>query len=177
MQFNSLKHFICTVYLPSRIQATCPENDEFYEYLQENIITFTTQGKVILMGDFNARTGIPNDYVELDNIGRPVNGLLPQSYSEDKVLPKRYNIDRNTNVQGQTLLDLCIESKLRMLNGRIMGDSLGYNTYYGPRGSSCIDYIIAAEELFNYFMFINVMPSTELSDHCCFVWNENGSML
>ena len=72
------------------------------------------------MGDFNARTGTPNDYVELDNIGRPVNGLLPQSYSEDKVLPKRYNIDRNTNAQGQTLLDLCIESKLRILNGRII---------------------------------------------------------
>ena len=47
-----------------------------------------------------------------------------------------------------------------------MCDSLGYNTYYGPRGSSTIDYIIVAEELVNSFMFISAMPPTELSDHC-----------
>ena len=121
------------------------------------------------MGDFNARTGTSNDFIDLDMVSRVEDDILPPSYLEDKVLPMRSNVDKHMNVQGQNLLDLCIESKLRIVNGRIMGDSLGYKTYYGPRGSSSIDFIIAAEELFNYFLFINVMPPTELSDHCV-VW-------
>ena len=122
------------------------------------------------MGDFNnARTGTSNDFIDLDMVSTVEDDILPPSYLEDKVLPMLSNVDKHMNVQGQNLLDLRIESKLRIVNGRIMGDSLGYKTYYGPRGSSSIDFIIAAEELFNYFLFINVMPPTELSDRCV-VW-------
>ena len=42
-------------------------------------------------------------------------------------------------------------------------------TYFGPRGSSTIDYFIVSEDLFHSFSFTNVMPPTELSDHCI-VW-------
>ena len=48
-------------------------------------------------------------------------------------------------------------------------DSVGYNTYFGPRGSSTIDYVIVSEDLFHSFSFINLMPPTELSDHCI-IW-------
>ena len=44
---------------------------------------------------------------------------------------------------------LCIETKLRILNGRVDGDSLGYNTYYSPRGSSNVDYFLASEDIFH----------------------------
>ena len=64
---------------------------------------------------------------------------------------------------------MCIKSKLRILNGRILSDSLGYNTYFGPRGSSTIDYIVVSENLFDLFNFINVRPPNELSDHCV-IW-------
>ena len=49
------------------------------------------------------------------------------------------------------------------------GDSLGYNTYFGPRGSSSIDYFIVSEVLVYGFDFINVCPPTELFDHCV-IW-------
>ena len=49
------------------------------------------------------------------------------------------------------------------------GNSLGYNTYFGPRGSSSIDYFIVSEDLVYEFDFINVYPPTELSDHCV-IW-------
>lgn len=48
----------------------------------------------------------------------------------------------------------------------MIGDSLGYNTFFGPRGSSTIDYFIVSEDLFHEFSFINVRPPNELSDHC-----------
>ena len=67
------------------------------------------------------------------------------------------------------LVEFCIETKLRILNERISGDSLGYNTYFGPRGSSTIDYFIVFENLFEAFHFINVCPPNELSDHSV-VW-------
>ena len=88
---------------------------------------------------------------------------------EDLLLPKRFNIDKIINEQGQHLLDLCIETRLRILNGRFIGDSVGYNTYFGPRGSSTIDYVIVSEDVFHSFSFIKLMPPTELSDHCI-IW-------
>ena len=47
-----------------------------------------------------------------------------------------------------------------------MGGSVGYQTFYGPRGSSSIDYILVSENLLHTFDFINVMLSTGLSDRC-----------
>ena len=46
-----------------------------------------------------------------------------------------------------------------------MGDSLGYRTYYGPRGSRTVDYFIASEDLFHVFSFVNTLPPSELSGH------------
>ena len=121
------------------------------------------------MGDFNARTGVANDYIELDHIYQADEGILPSYFLEDSLLPKRFNIDKIINIQGQYLLDLCIETRLHILNGRFIGDSAGCNTYLRPRISSTIDYVIVSEDLFHSFSFTNVMPPTELSDHCI-IW-------
>ena len=161
--------FLCLLYMPPRVKSVCPENDNIFENLKTCIRDYSTQGKLMLMGDFNARTGVLNDYVELDETARLDLDLLPSDYLEDIVLPTRLNVDQIVNDQGKYLLDMCIESKLRILNGRILGDSLGYNTYFGPRGSSTIDYIVVSENLFDLFNFINVRPPNELSDHCV-IW-------
>ena len=72
---------------------------------------------------------------------------------EDIILPIRNNVDEMINEQGQNLLDFCIEAKLRILNGRLIGDSMGYKTFYGARGSSSIDYILVSEDLLHTFDF------------------------
>ena len=157
--------FLCLLYIPPRVKSVCPENDEIFENLKTCIQDYSIKGELILMGDLNARTGSLNDFVELDELSRPDHDLLPSNYLEYIILPSRHNVDQIVNDQGKYLLDTCIESKLRILNGRIIGDSLGYNTYFGPRGSSTIDYFIVSENLFNVFDFINVRPPTEMSDH------------
>lgn len=157
--------FLCLAYIPPRVKSVCPENDDIFDRLKSCIQDYSTKGKLILMGDFNARTGRLNDFVELDETTRLDYDLLPSNYLEDIDLPSRQNVDQIVNDQGKYLLDICIESKLRILNGRIFGDSLGYNTYFGPRGSSTIDYFVVSENLFDSIDFINVRPPNELSDH------------
>ena len=107
--------FICTLYIPPRIQATCPKNDQLFEHLKEYINEFSALGNIMLMGDFNARTGIADDFIELDHICQADEAILPSDYLEDLLLPKRFNVDKIINEQGQHLLDLCIETRLRIL--------------------------------------------------------------
>ena len=125
---------------------------------------------VILMGDFNAHTSNLNDFIDLDNISHTdSNSYLPTNYSADLPLIRRQNMDTSINEQGKHLIDLCIESKIRILNSRVMGDSLGSFTYYCTQGKSCIDYIVVSEDIVNSFNFLHVLPSNELSDHCI-IW-------
>ena len=114
--------FICTHYIPPRIKATCPKNDQLFKHLKEYINEFSALGNIMLMGDFNARTGVANDFIELDHICRADEGILPSGTLEDRLLPKCFNIDKIINEQGQHLLDLCLETRLRILNGRFIGD-------------------------------------------------------
>ena len=44
------------------------------------------------------------------------------------------------------LLDMCISSQLRILNGRTFGDSTGKFTSYQYNGNSVIDYCLISEE-------------------------------
>jgi hypothetical protein len=119
------------------------------------------------MGDYNSRTSTLIDYVELDgNInGTDHINLLPETYTNDIKLKSRNNSDKEINEQGKNLIDLYIETKLSILNGRIDGDSLGYRTYYSPRGSSTVDYIICSDDILHDFVFVHVFPPNELSDH------------
>jgi hypothetical protein len=50
--------------------------------------------------------------------------------------------DCKVDNRGKQLLDLCIGSKLRFLNGRMWGDSYGKFTCIKPSGSSVVDYVI-----------------------------------
>ena len=159
--------YLGTVYLKPRTSSVSPEHDNIIENLRNSIHDFSQKGKIILMGDFNARTAELNDFVTLDNVSyQNCHEYLPTDYTTDIQLPQRQNMDFIINEQGKCLIDLCIESKIRILNGRVMGDSLGSYTYYSSQGKSCIDYVISSENIVHMFNFINVLPPNELSDHC-----------
>ena len=71
----------------------------------------------------------------------------------------RNNIDCTTNESGKLLASLCVESGLRILNGRTFGDSLGFYTCFHDNGGvSSVDYILAPEHLFDKIRFFNVQP-------------------
>ena len=75
--------------------------------------------------------------------------------------------DKIVTCQGKLLLETCIETKSRILNGRPLGDSAGNFTYFDPRGgSSLIDYCIVSEDILHCITYFNVMSPTEHSGHC-----------
>ena len=66
---------------------------------------------------------------------------LPANYLIDnKHLLRIAAIHQLTNEYGNNLLDICIGSQLRIMNGRTIGDTSGKPTYHGYNGSSLDDY-------------------------------------
>ena len=124
---------------------------------------YSTQGQILLLGDFNARTGTLNDFIEND-----ADDFLTMnnSYIRDKHFPKRNNADYTVNKVGGEILRLCIGNRLRILNGRLTGDFDGKYTSYQTNGATTVDYAIASEDLLKTILGFQVHPLTTYSDHC-----------
>ena len=141
------------------------KNFDSYECLEKEITKFSALGNVILMGDFNARTSIEADYIIQDDAK-----YLPldDNYITDEIDYNRYSYDRaRLNQYGHKLLEICKSTGLRILNGRLLGDSVGKFTCHQPSGSSVVDYGLVHHSLYslvNYFKVhkFNIMHS----DHC-----------
>ena len=76
-------------------------------------------------------------------------------------------MDRVVSTRGRQLIEICIQSGLRILNGRILGDSLGKYTSFQPLGSNVIYFFIASESLLKHIPDFKVQSfQPDLSDHC-----------
>jgi hypothetical protein len=69
------------------------------------------------------------------------------------------------NFHGKSLLNLCISSGLRILNGRYLGDSLGYHTCFTPNGCSTVNYGIVSKCLLSSVKYFCTLDLSYLSDH------------
>lgn len=137
--------------------------DSMWSLLEEEIAYFSTIGHIILTGDFNARTGILPGYVSHDsNLHIP----LPPDYSVNTPIP-RESEGRIVNNYGRELLDLCIASQLRIINGCIKPNgSKGAYTCLTSRGSSVVDYAITSVSFLKYISHFQVGEILPVSDHC-----------
>ena len=126
---------------------------------------FSTLGSVILMGDFNSRTGKYSDTVSQEG-----NSIITNDQSESAFQPaQRNSFDNLLNSHGKKLLEICKNLDLRIVNGRVNGDTLGRPTFHGKNGTSVIDYIICDQCTFlNVANFVVKQPSY-LSDHSAIV--------
>ena len=107
---------IFNVYLP-------PEGSTIYEATNYNvfeqlhdIINKYQEYDPIICGDFNARTGVENDYFLNDNLHKYMNSNY--SHFDNSAYLKRNNSDNCTNKFGKSLLNLCRELQLKIVNGR-----------------------------------------------------------
>ena len=159
--------FMCIAYVP-------PSNSEYLakigvdvlEKIQNDITKYSVIGQIVLTGDFNARTGTAQDFIINDDD----TGLMNSHYITDKQISKRKNSDSITNTRGKELIELCIASRIRILNGRTVGDTLGYHTCHKWNGSSVVDYAAVSENLIscNRIAYFKVHQTLcDLSDHCC----------
>lgn len=154
--------FLAAVYLPP-LQSQRKAGEDILSVLEQEIHKFFKQGQIILLGDFNARTGTLNGFIENDCQDFTA---TDNAYDLDKNWPKRNNADYSFNKLGDETLRLCIGKKLRILNGRVTGDLEGKLTSYQYNGASTVDYGIVSEHLQNIVLGFQVQALTPYSDHC-----------
>ena len=160
--------YICFIYIPPvNSTFTNSQDNNSFELLENDVCKFKSKGRVVLMGDFNSRTSTSPDFnVTDDDKYTPV----PEQYNSDEheSLYNRENEDIcSVNEYGKKLLELCIETELRILNGRMLGDLEGKLTCHKWNGSSTVDYGIVQNSLFREIDFFKVYDLMgHLSDHC-----------
>jgi hypothetical protein len=133
--------YLCLVYIPPHTQ----NNIDILELMEKDIIKYRGMGDIILTGDFNARTGNEPDYIKGDSASHiPITKNL---YDIDLAVGDRHSRDNTIDSRGKDLLEICISHKLRIINGRIFGDSFGKFTCHNYAGSSVVDY-------FNYLLIL-----------------------
>jgi len=90
--------------------------------------------------------------------------MLPPNYDDDLFI-QRYNQDKIINSHGTSLLNMCISSGLRILNGRYIVDSIGYHTCFTANGCSNVDYGIVSKCLLPSVKYFCTKDPNYLSDH------------
>ncbi len=117
---------------------------DIFATIEDNILAHSGDN-VIIMGDFNARTGTLSDFVDIE-------GELRNSC----ILP-RQNADSFTNNNGRQFTELCKTSDLLILNGRFGSDGMeGKKTCTTHNGGSTIDYMCASQDIIKHIKDFHV---------------------
>ena len=75
-----------------------------FEDLEQDLVQYSQYGEIILLGDFNSRTGDLKDFIHNDDSAHlPLDN---NTYIGDIKLCDRKNKDRKVNVHGRSLIDL-----------------------------------------------------------------------
>ena len=154
--------YVCGVYIPpqdSPYKITAP-----YELIEKDITELSTTGHIILMGDFNARTGNKQDILQISKTDK--NMFMALNSQDNNIhIPTRHNTDDITNEAGRRLTELCSTCNLHIMNGRTLGDVPGRTTNAQFGGCSAVDYGLASIELRPDINFFNVTDLDGYSDH------------
>ena len=94
---------------------------------------------LIVCGDMNAHTSNLQDFVQHEDCKHI--DFLPDDYIPDDCKLRCSKDIGRLNSNGMCLLDLCKQTGLRILNGRVGSDVEGNYTYVGKSGSSVVDYV------------------------------------
>ncbi len=121
-------------------------------------------GWVLLCGDFNAGTNSISDFIESEESEKFL--ALSDDYILDQHLAERVTKDAGPlNIRGTALIEFCISSGIRILNGRVDKDNSSNFTYFAHSGCSTVDYVLSRQENFGMINKLNVGELCELSDH------------
>ena len=100
-----------------------------------------------------------------DNINDLID--LPFNYTQDIPI-RRNNLDiKGVDHHGNQLLELCRSSDMRIVNGRVFGDTLGYHTCFSPNGDpSMIDYFLTTSSMLKNILSLQIHDPSHHSIHC-----------
>ena len=153
--------YICFSYISPCLFQSKSDSDSL-EAIIRDINNFKDYGDILICGDLNARTGLDPNFIVNDS---DKHVPLDPSYIIDSNILQRNSEDTNVEDRGKQVNELCVSSRMRILNGRILGDSYGKFTCQKPAGASVVDYMIASEELLKDIYF-HVNPFQPIFSDC-----------
>lgn len=130
---------MCFIYnLPAFSTYTKSLTYNILDSLDNDILNFSDRAKLVILGVLNARTAEKVDYICNDQN----DNILPlfENYIADNDIDNRFSMDFVVLSRGRALNDTCIQTGIRILNGRCTGDLVGNFTCHNQRGSSVGDY-------------------------------------
>ena len=117
-------------YIPPENSSYVGVRNDYFTMLEEEVARYIEMHHILLCGDFNSRTGQATAY---ESGVTDINANVPSERSNEDIVSNKY---------GQLLLNCCINTGIKIANGRMFNDGIGRHTYYSPNGSSTIDYTI-----------------------------------
>lgn len=157
--FEQDLYLIVCYFVPQQNNSISIATRGIWTDLQDSVIAAMSQGQVMVVGDLNARTGHTADFPADERVDVQVQLGPPP------VCTVRNNQDAVVNRHGRSLLALCHDTGLRIVNGRVPGDMAGSYTYVSPSvGSSSVDYVVACPHAFGLVTRFSVVPAP-CSDH------------
>jgi exonuclease III len=148
--------------LNSSYKKKYADDSTILEKTSEVIHKLQSDTEVIVMGDFNARTGSQPDVIDAH--------FDPASTFQDEMdlvtkVTQRSNRDKKLNSNGKPFLEFVKNNGLLILNGRALGDVCGEMTCLKYNGCSVVDYMCASVNLYNNVRYMKVGAFSPLSDH------------
>ena len=125
--------FICFSYISPCLFQHKSDSDALDAIIRD-INSYKNDGSILLCGDLNARTGSDTDFIINDDDGHIP---LDPDYIIDAKVRKRESEDSKVDERGKQLNEVCIASRLRILNGRTLGDLFGKYTCQKTYRSKC----------------------------------------
>jgi hypothetical protein len=158
---NLDKHlFIGGIYLPPSDSKYALQ--EPFEEMERDFSDFLSTGNLIVLEDLNARCANLPDYLMNYNGDIKV-GL--ESMNDKVDYDCRFNCDTVINSYGRKLLQLCANTDMSIINGRVEGDTPGKFTCHKTNGSSVVDYGLISSSIMDQVVYFQVQPPNEWSDH------------
>ena len=120
--------YICFSYI-SPFSFQSKSDADSLEAIIRDINIFKNDCYIFICGDLNARTGLDPDFIDSDS---DKHVPLDPSYIIDSNILQRNSEDTKMDDRGKQVNELCISSRMRILNGRTVGDSFGKFTCQKP---------------------------------------------
>ena len=162
--------YLCNVYIVP--EGSTHSNNDVFNVIIYDLAKFPLKAKILLYGNYNARTGTESDVItnEVHGTERGLSELIPDIFVEAEHMndiPSRYSMDKSPiNRHGYQLIELCKSAGIVIFNGRTgTGKGVGEYTRVDTTGCSVVDYMIGSTSLLDRIINFTILPKFPESDY------------